>query len=141
MGHVRNYTLGDLVARYKKAQGFNVLHPMGWDAFGLPAENAAIENKTHPSNWTYENIESMKTQLKKMGLSYDWDRELSTTDPDYVKWTQWIFLQLFEAGLAQQKEVPVNWCDLRVLKCCGAFTPSTRVVSRRGGRGWFLCRI
>ena len=109
MGHVRNYTLGDLVARYKKAQGFNVLHPMGWDAFGLPAENAAIENKTHPANWTYANIESMKTQLKQMGLSYDWDRELATCNPDYYKFEQKMFLDFYNAGIAYKKETLVNW--------------------------------
>ena len=98
MGHVRNYTLGDLIARYKKARGFNVLHPMGWDAFGLPAENAAIENKTLPSKWTYANIESMKSQLTKMGLSYDWDRELTTCNPDYYKFEQKMFLEFFNAN-------------------------------------------
>ena len=109
MGHVRNYTLGDLVARYKKAQGFNVLHPMGWDAFGLPAENAAIENKTHPANWTYTNIENMKTQLKRMGLSYDWDRELATCNPDYYKFEQKMFLDFYNAGIAYKKR---NSCQL-----------------------------
>ena len=141
VGHPEGYTATDIMARYWRMKGFDVLHPMGWDAFGLPAEQHAINTGTHPRETTLKNIGTFKRQLKALGLSYDWDRELSTTDPDYVKWTQWIFLQLFEAGLAQQKEVPVNWCDLRVLKCCGAFTPSTRVVSRRGGRGWFLCRI
>ena len=91
-------------------KGFDVLHPMGWDAFGLPAEQHAINTGTHPRETTLKNIGTFKRQLKALGLSYDWDRELSTTDPDYVKWTQWIFLQLFEAGLAEQKEVPVNWC-------------------------------
>ena len=100
MGHVRNYTLGDLIARYKKAQGFNVLHPMGWDAFGLPAENAAIENKSHPSKWTYSNIEVMKKQLKEMGLSYDWEKELSTCNPDYYKFEQKMFLDFYKAGIA-----------------------------------------
>ena len=98
MGHVRNYTLGDLIARYKKAQGFNVLHPMGWDAFGLPAENAAIENKTLPSQWTNSNIKSMKKQLKQMGLSYDWNRELATCDPDYYKFEQKMFLDFYKSG-------------------------------------------
>ena len=92
MGHVRNYTLGDVVARYKKANGYNVLHPMGWDSFGLPAENAAIENKTHPEKWTNQNIDTMKSQLKSMGLSYDWDREISTCQPDYYKFEQKMFL-------------------------------------------------
>ena len=100
MGHVRNYTLGDLVARYKRAKGFNVLHPMGWDAFGLPAENAAIDNKTHPAEWTYSNIESMKTQLKTMGLSYDWSRELATCDPNYFKYEQKMFIDFFKSGIA-----------------------------------------
>jgi leucyl-tRNA synthetase len=109
MGHVRNYTLGDLIARYKKARGFNVLHPMGWDAFGLPAENAAIENKTLPSKWTYANIESMKSQLTKMGLSYDWDRELTTCNPDYYKFEQKMFLEFFITGIAYKKETLVNW--------------------------------
>jgi len=109
MGHVRNYTLGDVVARYKKARGFNVLHPMGWDAFGLPAENAAIQNNTHPAKWTYANIDSMREQLKSMGLSYDWDREIATCHPDYYKHEQAMFLDLLEAGLAYRKESWVNW--------------------------------
>ena len=109
MGHVRNYTLGDLIARYKKARGFNVLHPMGWDAFGLPAENAAIENKTHPATWTYSNIESMKSQLMQMGLSYDWDRELTTCSPDYYKFEQKMFIDFFKKGIAYKKETLVNW--------------------------------
>ena len=95
MGHVRNYTLGDLIARYKKAQGFNVLHPMGWDAFGLPAENAAIENKTSPKTWTYENIETMKNQLKQMGLSIDWSREIATCDKLYYQNQQKLFLKFY----------------------------------------------
>ena len=111
MGHVRNYTIGDVVARYKRMHGKNVLHPMGWDAFGLPAENAAIENKTHPARWTYENIESMKSQLKRMGFSYDWDRELATCDPEYYLWEQLIFLKMREKGLAYKKSTYVNWCQ------------------------------
>ncbi len=111
MGHVRNYTIGDVVARYKRMRGKNVLHPMGWDAFGLPAENAAIENKTHPAKWTYGNIESMKTQLKRMGFSYDWDRELATCDPEYYLWEQLIFIKMYEKGLAYKKRTYVNWCE------------------------------
>ena len=109
MGHVRNYTLGDVVARYKKARGFNVLHPMGWDAFGLPAENAAIENKVHPAKWTYENIASMRSQLQGMGLSYDWEREIATCHPDYYRHEQKMFLDFHKAGLAYRKESWVNW--------------------------------
>lgn len=109
MGHVRNYTLGDVVARFKMAQGFNVLHPMGWDAFGLPAENAAISNNRHPADWTYENIASMKEQIKSMGLSYDWSREIATCDPDYYGHEQKMFLEFLKAGLAYRKESWVNW--------------------------------
>ena len=111
IGHVRNYTIGDVVARYKRMCGKNVLHPMGWDAFGLPAENAAIENKTHPARWTYDNIAAMKTQLKRMGFSYDWDRELATCDPEYYRWEQLVFLKMYEKGLAYRKKTFVNWCD------------------------------
>jgi len=111
MGHVRNYTIGDVVARYMRMKGKNVLHPMGWDAFGLPAENAAIENRTHPAKWTYENIENMKSQLKRMGFSYDWERELATCDPEYYRWEQLIFLKMYEKGLAYKKRTYVNWCD------------------------------
>ncbi len=111
IGHVRNYTIGDVVARYKRMCGKNVLHPMGWDAFGLPAENAAIENKTHPARWTYDNIAAMKAQLKRMGFSYDWDRELATCDPEYYRWEQLVFLKMYEKGLAYKKNTFVNWCD------------------------------
>ncbi|MHB8708601.1 MAG: leucine--tRNA ligase [Desulfuromonadales bacterium] len=110
MGHVRNYSIGDVVARFKRLQGFNVLHPMGWDAFGMPAENAAIQHGTHPAAWTIENIANMRTQLKKMGLSYDWDRELATCTPDYYRWEQLIFLRMLEKGLAYKKSAAVNWC-------------------------------
>ena len=111
IGHVRNYTIGDVVARFKRMRGKNVLHPMGWDAFGMPAENAAIENNSHPARWTYDNIEAMKTQLKRMGFSYDWDRELATCDPEYYRWEQLIFLEMYEKGLAYKKKTFVNWCD------------------------------
>ncbi|MFN3534718.1 MAG: leucine--tRNA ligase, partial [Desulfatiglandales bacterium] len=111
MGHVRNYTIGDVAARYKRMRGYNVLHPMGWDAFGLPAENAAIENNIHPAKWTYQNIETMKKQLKRLGFSYDWDREFATCDPDYYKWEQLIFIKMYEKGLAYKKKTFVNWCD------------------------------
>ena len=111
MGHVRNYTIGDVVARYKRMQGKNVLHPMGWDAFGLPAENAAIDNNTHPHRWTYANIDNMKSQLKRMGFSYDWDREIATCDPEYYRWEQLIFLRMYEKGLAYKKRTFVNWCE------------------------------
>lgn len=110
MGHVRNYSIGDVVARFKRLQGFNVLHPMGWDAFGMPAENAAINHRIHPAEWTLENIASMKIQLKKMGFSYDWDRELATCDPTYYRWEQLIFLRMLERGLAYKKSSSVNWC-------------------------------
>jgi leucyl-tRNA synthetase len=111
MGHVRNYTIGDVVARYQLMCGKNVLHPMGWDAFGLPAENAAIENKTHPARWTVNNIEAMKIQLKKMGFSYNWDRELTTCDPGYYRWEQLLFLKMLERGLVYKKRTFVNWCE------------------------------
>jgi len=110
MGHVRNYSIGDVVGRFKKMRGFNVLHPMGWDAFGMPAENAAIQNRSHPAKWTYENISYMRGQLKKMGLSYDWGRELATCDVEYYRWEQKIFLEMYEKGLAFKKTSFVNWC-------------------------------
>ncbi len=110
MGHMRVYSIGDVMARFLRMNGYNVLHPMGWDAFGLPAENAAIENNTHPANWTYENIKHMREQLKSLGTSYDWRREVTTCSPEYYRWTQWMFLKLYENGLAYKKKAPVNWC-------------------------------
>ncbi|MBE5040296.1 leucine--tRNA ligase [Ructibacterium gallinarum] len=110
MGHVRNYSIGDVVARCKKMQGYNVLHPMGWDSFGLPAENAAIKHGTPPAEWTWSNIDNMRRQLKRLGFSYDWEREIATAKPDYYKFTQWMFLQLYKHGLAYKKKSYVNWC-------------------------------
>ncbi len=110
MGHVRNYSIGDVIARFKTMNGYNVLHPIGWDAFGLPAENAAIKHNIHPDIWTRENVAEMVRQLKELGISYDWDREVTTCLPDYYKWTQWIFLQFYNSGLAYKKKYPVNWC-------------------------------
>ncbi len=111
MGHVRNYSIGDVIARFKTMNGLNVLHPMGWDSFGLPAENAAIKNNIHPDIWTTKNIKEMKKQLNQLGLSYDWDREVATCKEDYYKWMQWIFIQFHKKGLAYKKENPVNWCS------------------------------
>lgn len=110
MGHVRNYAIGDVIARYKRMRGYNVLHPMGWDSFGMPAENAAIKHNVHPSQWTYENISYMKSQLKKLGLSYDWSREVATCSPEYYRWNQWFFIKMLEKGLAYRKSSYVNWC-------------------------------
>ncbi|MGH7165418.1 MAG: class I tRNA ligase family protein, partial [Nitrospiraceae bacterium] len=110
MGHVRNYAIGDVISRYKLMRGFNVLHPMGWDAFGLPAENAAIERGVHPKVWTEENILYMRTQLRQMGLSYDWSREVTTCEPEYYRWNQWFFLKMYERDLAYRKRSAVNWC-------------------------------
>lgn len=110
MGHVRVYAIGDVIARFKRMRGYQVLHPMGWDAFGLPAENAAIQKKVHPAAWTAQNIGYMRSQLQKMGLSYDWDREVTTCQPDYYRWNQWFFLKMYERGLAYRKMASVNWC-------------------------------
>lgn len=111
MGHVRNYSIGDVVARYKRLRGFNVLHPMGWDAFGLPAENAAQKNNSHPAVWTYDNIAYMRKQLRQLGLSYDWQREIATCNPEYYRWEQLIFLEMWEKGIIYQKVTTVNWCE------------------------------
>jgi len=110
VGHPEGMTANDIIARYKNAKGFNVLHPMGWDAFWLPAENYAIKTGTHPKITTQQNIDNFRKQIKSLGFSYDWDREVNTTDPDYYKWTQWIFLKLFEKGLAYEQDLPINYC-------------------------------
>ena len=128
MGHVRNYTITDVIARFKKANGFNVLHPIGWDSFGLPAENAAMKHNADPETWTDENISYMTKQLKMLGLSYDWDREVTTCKPDYYKWTQWLFLQLYKKGLVYKKEAAVNWCNE-----CGTVLANEQVID---GKCW-----
>jgi leucyl-tRNA synthetase len=122
IGHIRNYSIGDALARYKWMRGFNVLHPMGWDAFGLPAENAAIANNTPPREWTLRNIAAMKKTHRRFAFSYDWDREVSTCEPEYYRWNQWFFLKMLERGLAYRKKALVNWCP----KCA-------TVLARRGG--------
>lgn len=144
MGHVRNYAIGDAINRYLRMNGKSTLHPMGWDAFGMPAENAAIKSKVHPAKWTYENIEYMKSQLKRLGFSYDWNRELATCNPEYYRWNQWIFLKMFERGIAYRQTATVNWCphDLTVLaneqviegRCwrCGTFVEQREIPS------WYL---
>ncbi|MFM7784763.1 MAG: leucine--tRNA ligase, partial [Gammaproteobacteria bacterium] len=144
MGHVRNYTLGDVIARYQRMTGRNVLQPMGWDAFGLPAENAAIQNATAPAKWTYANIDYMRSQLKRLGFAYDWSREIATCQPSYYRWEQWFFTRLYEKGLAYKKVSAVNWCpkDQTVLAneqvvegCCWRCdTP----VERREIPQWFI---
>jgi len=144
MGHVRNYSLGDVITRYRMMQGYNVLQPMGWDAFGLPAENAALKNNTAPAKWTYENIDYMRDQLKRLGFGYDWSREIATCNPSYYKWEQWLFTRLLKKGLVYKKTAPVNWCphDLTVLAneqvidgCCWRCdTP----VEKREIPQWFM---
>ncbi len=132
VGHLEGYTATDIISRYKRMRGFNVLHPMGWDAFGLPAEQFAVKTGIHPAITTAENIATFKRQMKRVGLSYDWDRELSTTDPDYYRWTQWIFLKLFERGLAYVAEVPVNWCP-----ALGTVLANEEIVDGRSEVGGF----
>lgn len=144
MGHVRNYAIGDVLARFKAMRGFAVLHPMGWDAFGLPAENAAIKHGVHPQDWTWENIAFMREQLKQLGVSYDWRREVATCHPGYYRWTQWLFLQFYHHGLAYKKKAPVNWCPscATVLAneqvVAGACERCKTPVTRRELAQWFL---
>jgi len=145
MGHVRNYSLGDVVARFHRMKGENVLHPIGWDAFGLPAENAAIKNKVHPEQWTRQNIAHMREQLKELGISYDWDREFATCDPDYYRWNQWFFIQFFKQGLVYKKKAAVNWCpvDKTVLaneqvSASGRCWRCDSIVEQRELEQWFF---
>ena len=144
MGHVRNYTIGDVISRYQRMRGRNVLQPMGWDAFGLPAENAAMQNKVPPARWTYRNIEYMKNQLRRLGFAYDWSRELATCRPEYYRWEQWLFTRLFEQGIAYRRESEVNWdpVDRTVLAneqvIDGRGWRSGAVVERRKIPQWFL---
>ncbi|QNB46184.1 leucine--tRNA ligase [Thermanaerosceptrum fracticalcis] len=144
MGHVRNYSIGDVVARFKTMRGYNVLHPMGWDAFGLPAENAAIKHGIPPAKWTLDNINNMRRQLKSMGISYDWDREVTTCLPDYYKWTQWLFLQFYKNGLAYKKKAHVNWCPSCATVLAneqvvdGACERCDTVVEKKALEQWFF---
>lgn len=128
MGHVRNYSIGDVLARYKTMEGFNVIHPMGFDAFGMPAENAAIKHGVKPSDWTYSNMDNMKRQQREMGLSYDWDRSVATCSPDYYRWTQWLFQLFYKRGLAYKKKAYVNWCET-----CGTVLANEQVIE---GKCW-----
>ena len=145
MGHVRNYSIGDALARYMWMQGYNVLHPMGWDAFGLPAENAALKNQTPPSEWTLQNITHMRRQMRRLGLSYDWQTEITTCLPDYYRWTQWFFLRMLERGLAFRKQSKVNWCPLcatvlaneQVIDGC-CWRHEDTIVEQRDLEQWFL---
>src|ERR1700735_4812582 len=145
MGHVRNYSIGDALARYMWMQGYNVLHPMGWDAFGLPAENAALKNQTPPREWTLENISAMRRQMRRLGLSYDWQTEITTCLPDYYRCTQWFFLRMLERGLAFRKQSKVNWCPLcatvlaneQVIDGC-CWRHEDTVVEQRDLEQWFL---
>ena len=145
MGHVRNYSIGDALARYMWMNGYNVLHPMGWDSFGLPAENAAIQNNTPPRQWTLGNIANMKAQMKRLGFAYDWSREITTCLPEYYRWNQWFFLKLFEHGLAYRKKSKVNWCpkcatvlanEQVVNGCC--WRHEDTVVGQRELEQWFV---
>jgi leucyl-tRNA synthetase len=144
MGHVRNYTIADVIARYQRMMGKNVLQPMGWDAFGLPAENAAVANKVAPALWTRENIDHMRTQLRRLGFAYDWDRELATCDPEYYQWEQWFFTHLHEKGLVYKKMATVNWdpVDQTVLAneqvIDGRGWRSGAVIERREIPQWFI---
>jgi leucyl-tRNA synthetase len=144
MGHVRNYTIGDVIARYQRMQGRNVLQPMGWDAFGLPAENAALQNNIPPAKWTNENISYMRTQLQRLGFAYDWEREIATCDPEYYRWEQWLFTRLFKQGLVYKKTAPVNWCphDQTVLAneqvIDGRCWRCDTVVERKEIAQWFM---
>src|SRR5690349_3884941 len=145
MGHVRNYSIGDALARYMWMRGYNVLHPMGWDSFGLPAENAAIKNKRPPKAWTLSNIAHMKQQMKRLGFAYDWSTEVTTCLPDYYRWNQWFFLKMYERGLAYRKKSRVNWCpqcetvlaNEQVVDGCCWRHEDTPVVERELEQ-WFL---
>ncbi|PJF45941.1 MAG: leucine--tRNA ligase, partial [Candidatus Thermofonsia Clade 3 bacterium] len=145
MGHVRNYSIGDTLARYMWMRGYDVMHPIGWDAFGLPAENAAIKHGRHPAEWTHSNVAYMKKQLQRLGFAYDWDREVNTCLPEYYRWNQWMFLRMFERGLAYRKTSLVNWCpecqtvlanEQVVDGCC--WRHETTPVEMRELDQWFL---